>query len=323
MLRIVDGPAVASVLTVDMAIDAMETCFAMEADGRTGAAARVDLPHSSGWMRVLPAVIEDLGVFGHKVISFNPDKGVRYVVTVFDIAAGGMVAVVDAESITGARTGATAAVAADRMCRTGISRSAIIGTGSVARTQLTALEAVRPVDETRVYSRSPENRRTFIAEMQPLVAARLVECTSVDDAVDGADLVTLATKTPNAVFGERHLQPGMHVNSVGSARPPLHEVEAALFSRFDHVVCDSVELVFAESGDAIAALDTFDVSRARDLAQVLGGIGRKVADTTLFKSSGTGAQDLALTMAVLGALGDDASRVVPDPLTLKAITPAG
>jgi ornithine cyclodeaminase/alanine dehydrogenase-like protein (mu-crystallin family) len=93
------------------------------------------------------------------------------------------------------------------------------------------------------------------------------------------------------------------------------------------VVCDSVQLVFAESGDAIGAVGSglFDRARARDLAAVVANpVPRGEADTTLFKSTGTGLQDLSLALAVLErAVEDGAGTVVEDVLALKAFGPTG
>lgn len=327
MATILDTATVDRYLDADLALDAMRRCFRLEYEGRAGAAARTDLPHSAGWMRVLPAVFEGLGVFGHKVISFNRSHGVRYVITIFDIDSGGLLAVVDGEAITGARTGATAALAADLLCHDDVETAAVIGTGSVARSQLTALQLVRPVDEIRVFSRNPDNRSAFVSEMQPEVEARLVAVDSAEEAYEGAGLVTLATKSPTPVFARRHLEPGMHVNSVGSARPNLSEVDPGVFDAFDFIVCDSVDLVFAESGDAMAAIESehFDRTRAEDLATLAAyPILRHDGDTTLFKSTGTGLQDLSLAMAVLDrARQDGAGRVVDGVLALKSFGPTG
>ena len=327
MVRILDTATVDRYLTTEIALNAMRRCFQLEAEDRAGAVARSDLGHSAGWMRVLPAVFEGYGVFGHKVISFTSGQGVRYVITLFDIETGQMRAIMDGRAITGARTGATSAVAADLLCRPTIGVAAILGTGSVARTQLPALTAVRPAEEIRVYSRNPANRAGFIAEMQPTLQARLVDCPSADDAIEGTDLVTLATKSPEPVFGTRHLRPGLHVNSVGSARPDLSEIEPEAFAAFDLIVCDSVELVFGEAGDAVAAVSAglFDAEKAVALSAALAaGVDRGPSDLSLFKSTGTGLQDLALAAAILEmAEADDAGSTVEQVVAMKRFGATG
>jgi ornithine cyclodeaminase/alanine dehydrogenase-like protein (mu-crystallin family) len=177
------------------------------------------------------------------------------------------------------------------------------------------------VPEIRVYSRSQENRRDFIADMEGVLETRLVEAHSVDEALDGAELVSLATKSTEPVIAARHVVAGRHVSSVGSARPVLSELEPDAFAAFDRVVCDSVELVFDESGDAIAAeqAGVFSRAEAADLAGIL-ETSPSLGDASLFKSTGTGLQDLALAMAVLeAARADGAGYVVEDLLSTKPL----
>lgn len=327
MVRLIDAETVERYLTTELALDAMRRSFRLEAVGAMGPTGRQDLPHDSGWLRVLPAVAGGFGVFGHKIISFNRQIGVRYAITLYDVASGDMLAVIDGEAITGARTAATSALAADLLAPKVIEIGAIVGTGSVARSQLAALQAVRACSEIRVFSRRHEHRNAFIDEVQPSLTVPLKNCSSLDAAVDGAGIVTLATKSPVPVLTSQHIAAGMHVNSVGSARPNLSEVGPDTFALFDRVVCDSVEQVFTESGDAITAEadGLFDRARALDLATVVESAPPRTArDTTLFKSTGTGLQDLALAASVLEeATADRAGVEVHHLLALKEFGPGG
>ena len=90
-------------------------------------------------------------------------------------------------------------------------------------------------------------------QMQGTVAGDLVAAESLDSAIDGAQMVDLATNATAPVLMAGHLAPGMHVNSVGPASRDRHEIDADAFPVFDQVVCDSVALVLNEAGDAIEA----------------------------------------------------------------------
>jgi len=302
--RLLDGPTIDRVLDVELAIEAMRRCFRQEGEGKAGDYARVDVSHGNGWMRVLPAVMDGMGVYGHKTINLNDQHGVRYLVIVYDLTSGELRGILDGEAITNARTGATAAVAADLLAPEGVTTAAVIGTGWVARAQVPALHAVRPAEEIRVYSRLADNRSAFVEELRDQVDTRLVACERLEDAIEGANLITLATKSSTPVLSADALTPGVHVNSMGSARPVLCELDPAAFNKFDLVACDSVELVFSESGDGIAAVRDhgFDVEGAVDLAHlVTGQVEARTSETqlTLFKSTGTGLQDLALAASLL------------------------
>jgi ornithine cyclodeaminase/alanine dehydrogenase-like protein (mu-crystallin family) len=240
-----------------------------------------------------------------------------------------LIGVVDALEITNLRTGAVSALASDFLAPGVVPVAAIVGTGPVARGQLRALELVRPPAEVRVFARTPENRRAFVDEMSRFVSGRLVDSPTLEGALDGAQMITLATKATTPVLRAAHLHPGIHVNSVGPASRDRVEVDPKVFASFDRVICDSSALVIDEAGDAHqAVLDHgFEPERAEDLAQVVSGFaaGRtQPGEITLFKSVGTGAQDLIVAAGLLErAAAADVGTVVGDVNSIKVIAPDG
>jgi ornithine cyclodeaminase/alanine dehydrogenase len=83
----------------------------------------------------------------------------------------------------------------------------------------------------------------------------------------------------------------------------------------------------AEAGDAYRAVSNhgFEPEKARDLVDVVCGTapGRtKAEEKTLFKSVGTGAQDLVVAARLLGlAAAADVGTVVGDLSSIKPIAP--
>ncbi|HWL48502.1 MAG TPA: hypothetical protein VNT92_01365, partial [Acidimicrobiia bacterium] len=195
--------------------------------------------------------------------------------------------------------------------------------------QLRALELVRPAAEVRVFARTPENRRAFVDEMSRFVSGRLVDSPTLEGALEGAEMITLATKASSPVLVAEHLHPGIHVNSVGPASRDRVEVDPGIFGSFDRVVCDSVSLVLDEAGDAYRAVSDhgFEPEHADDLATLVSGVapGRKQPEEmTLFKSVGTGAQDLVVASALLDrAAAADVGIVVGDVNSIKPVAPEG
>jgi ornithine cyclodeaminase/alanine dehydrogenase len=320
MLRDAD---VAELATIDVALDAMSDIFRLEGEGLTGESRRFNIPNECGWLRIMSVAAPGLGSFGFKAMNLTAGVGVRYAVWVYDIEGGALRGIVDAKTVTAMRTAATSAVATRELARDDVERIAIIGTGAEARTHLEAMHKVRPASKITVFSRSAANRAAFIAEMSPLVDADLVDCGSLDEAVSNADVVVLATKSAEPVLFARHLEPGMHVNSIGSARDDQYELALDTFPEFATVVCDSKAHVFTEAGDAIAAAASeFDVDGAVNLSELVVGTGRgRTTDeeTTLFKSVGTATQDMALAARLLdlAAAGGHGTQLGDFP-TLKA-----
>lgn len=320
MIRILDRGAVERLLTPAVALAAMRELFALPA-GATGVG-RHDLAHPRGWLRTLPGFIEPLGVFGFKTLNRAEGVGMRYAVYVHDLDSGELIGVVDGLELTNLRTGAVSALGTDHLGGD-VATAALIGTGQVAAGQLAAIDLVRPAGEIRVFSRTEERRRRFVDQHQDAVTGRLVEATTLEEAIDGAELITLATTTRQPILMPDHVVPGVHVNSVGPASRDRVEVAPAAFARFDRIVCDSADLVLDEAGDAAQAVDGgyLTAAGARDLAEVVAGraAGRQSpTEATLFKSVGTGVQDLMVAARLLAAAEAlDTGETIPPVASVK------
>lgn len=322
-MRILDGADVARLLTPADTLECMRRLFTMEADPGAAGLARAELHYPQGWLRALPAYLAPEGVFGFKVLNRTVGVGMRYVIYVYDLDGGQPVGVVDGNLVTHLRTGAVSALATDLMAPAEVEAAAVIGAGRVAWGQIVALDLVRPAAELRIFSPTPSRREALAAEVAPQVSGRVTVTASLEEALEGAQLVTLATASTRPLLAAAHLHPRLHVNSVGPATRPKHELHPLTFPLFDRIVCDSVELVFREAGDMLAAAGAGSAhpGDAIDLSAVVTGRapGRgAAAEITLFKSVGTGLQDLIVANHLLRlAAAGDVGTVVPDFTSLK------
>ncbi len=287
----------------DMAgmIDAVEEGLRSEAKG-PGAVlpGRLNLGHRDVFLRVMPVLLPEAGLMGLKFFQGSMARGVRYIVALSSLESGEVVALLDSAYLTAARTGATSAVATRLLSREDSRAVGLIGSGLEAETNLEAVCCVRPVEQVKVYSRSPQRREAFATRMAGRLGVRITAVDSEPEAVAGADIVVVATNTGpggrTACHGE-HLQPGQHVVSIGSTTPALREIDTAVFRRADLVVFDAeFSQIREESGDVAALVSqTPGWNSALSLNQMLAGSapGRSAPeDITLFKSVGTAAQDL-------------------------------
>jgi len=306
MVRILDAGAVDQLISEASVLESIRELFELPTDPDQIGFGRIDLAHPNGWLRSLPAFVASKDLLGFKVLHRTDGIGMRYTIYVHSLSTGELRGIVDALEITNMRTGAVSAVATDHLAVSDVNVVAIVGTGPVARGQLRAIELVRPAAEIRVFARTPANRDAFVSEMSDYVSGNLVAASSLEDAVDGAQVVTLATKAASPVFGAEHMQPGMHVNSVGPASRDRVEVDPSIFDLFDRIVLDSASLVLDEAGDAYLAVTEHGlaVDQAQELSSVVAGDSPSRLgpdEVTLFKSVGNGAQDLIVAARVLEA----------------------
>jgi ornithine cyclodeaminase/alanine dehydrogenase-like protein (mu-crystallin family) len=327
-MRILDAEAVGTLIDDGMVLDAIRGLYSIPVTPGAVGFGRIDLAHPNGWLRSLPAFIAHEDLLGFKVLHRTNGVGMRYTIYLHRLSTGELIGIVDALEVTNLRTGAVSALATEYLAPDTVEVAAVVGTGPVARGQLRALELVRPAGEVRVYARTPERRKAFVDEMCGFVSGRLVEANSLVAALDGADMVTLATKATSPVLRTHHLQAGMHVNSVGPASRDRIEVDPAIFGSFDRLVCDSVELVLDEAGDAHQAVSNhgLEPERAEELADVVSGSSRRTRgdEITLFKSVGNGAQDLIVAARLLELAADaGVGAVVRDVNSIKPLAFGG
>lgn len=283
------------------AIAAMEGAFCEEGKGATRLPPRLNMSAGRGWLRIGPAVLESSGWMGFKAMNLVPGAGVRYQVHLYDLRSGELACIMDAQHLTTLRTGATSAVASRRLARPGPGVVALLGSGVEARAQLEGLHAAGFVRSARVFSPTPANREQLARDFRTRYGMDISAASTAEEAVDSADIVVAAVKSNTPVLFGRWLRPGMHVNSVGTARKDQREIDPEVFARSALIVVDTKEGVFGEAGDAVAAREVIREDDVRELAELVADkvAGRTdEADITLFKSVGTAIQDVALASVI-------------------------
>jgi alanine dehydrogenase len=252
---------------------------------------------------VMPAYIEQPARLGTKLVTVfndNPTRGLPShlaTIVLLDPETGALIALMDGRYITESRTAAVSAVSVRHLSRANASTLAIIGSGVQARSHLEAYAHVRSLTDVRVWSPNERSRERFVEEMSGQVSARLHASRSAQHAVEGADLVVLATSSPTPVVNDAWVGPGSHVVSVGACRPDQRELSPDLVTR-SRLFVDSRAAALVESGDVVIGIKEhrFDERHiAGELGEVV--LGRLQGRTsneqvTLFKSLGMAVEDV-------------------------------
>lgn len=310
MLLLTDDE-VRSALTMPAAIAALASMFRELGSGVDMPTTRTELSHPSGWMRLLTASLPHVGIFGFKEFHLTraadePQRAVvRYSVDLFDGATGAPIATLDAHHLTAVRTAATAAVALQALAPPGECTLGVIGSGGEARSQVEAFAAVLPLQSVSIFSPRQQSRERLAATLSDLLSVPVEPADSPEAVTNGADVLIAATNTAGrgpAVLGQ-WLHAGMHVSSIGSTTPRQREIDPDVFARADVVVVDTLD-VLKESGDAIAAeqagtLALHDVLPLSAVVARPGDVPREPQAITLYKSIGSGLQDICLAHAVV------------------------
>lgn len=298
MTALLDARAVESVLGMREAIDLLEQTFAHQAEGATFASPKFVSEFDGGAMRVLFAADRAAGRAAMKAYHSVKGVGTRYVVTLYDLATGEVLAVMDGRLITDLRTGAATGVAARKVAVEGEITVGIAGSGNQARTQLEALATVYPVKSAAVYSPTVENRETFAAEMTRKLGIPVKAERSLEAAVSGKAVVSTASnaRTTEPLLHGEWLDACRLLCAVGNTRAAYAELDEQCFRRARLVVVDSTHAL-EEAGELRRAVAAGALPEARraTLAGLVSGRASVPGDGLIvFKSVGMALQDLAL-----------------------------
>ncbi|MFD7160248.1 hypothetical protein ACFV9C_37055 [Kribbella sp. NPDC059898] len=178
--------------------------------------------------------------FGYRSYdSFGGVPGER-VVVVQDWASGVVRGVALGNELGLRRVGAIGAVAVDALADPQASTLGLIGAGAQAFTQLWAIGAVRRLSGVRVYSRDPERRMSFVRKVSEDLGLRIEAVGSAREAVEGANLVVLATSSATKVIEPQWIADGAFVTTLGPKQVGRAEFGPELIDRADLAVTDSV-----------------------------------------------------------------------------------
>jgi ornithine cyclodeaminase/alanine dehydrogenase-like protein (mu-crystallin family) len=290
-----DEAVVRQLLKWDELIAAMERCLAEFSRGEMLHPTRMVLTieERQRYLGLMPAIGSH--VMGLKFVTFYPANAGTEIPThnatilLYSTPTGEPLAAMDGRLITEMRTAAVSAAITKYLAPSHSRSLALLGSGVQARSHLEALSRVCSFLDVRVWSRNAENARRFAREH------RITAVATAEEAVREADVVVTATAAHEPILQGAWLKPGAHVNAVGSSRPDWRELDDAAMAHT--VVVDSRDAAAQEAGDVI-------LSGARvyaEIGEIFGGSKALPSGTTVFKSVGLAAEDIAAAKLVYDA----------------------
>ena len=299
--RLVEMPA---------AIGVIAEAFKAQARGEVVMPPKVylPLPHQSDF-RAMPVYLAHPPACGIKWVNVHPGNRANGLPTVMgtvilnDPATGFPRAILDGLSITRLRTGAAAGVAAKALARRDSRLVGLVGCGAQALAQLTALEAVLPIRQVKVWGYRPHEAQQFCAAARRQIAAALMPVASVRACVEAADVIVTITTSRRPLVRCEWVKPGAHVNAIGADAPGKQELDPRILRQARLIVDDRTQALHGGEINVSIARGFLKPSDIRGtLGEVLLGRlrGRTRADEiTVFDSTGIAVHDVALADAIV------------------------
>jgi ornithine cyclodeaminase/alanine dehydrogenase-like protein (mu-crystallin family) len=287
---------VQELLPMSEAIGLMKTAFERLASGEALNQPRRRLALPTGAVLHYMAA-SDGKYFGTKIYSTHPRHGAHFTFLLYRAEDAEPLATFEANYLGQIRTGAVSGLATQLMSRTDSQTLAIIGSGFQARSQLEAMLSVRRIQLAKVWSRSAEKRAAFAEECSRKFPIKIEVVETAGQAVRDADVVVTATNAKDPVLEKTWLEPGAHINAMGSNQATRRELPDDVIAEADWVVVDSLEQAAMESGDILLALNqqSWKEGKLVELKDVVSGrvqTRTRPDQLTVFKSNGIAVEDV-------------------------------
>mgnify|MGYP000002911246 CR=1 FL=1 len=238
-LPFIDDAAIAGLdLTPDEAREALVRVYRLNHAGKVVSRPKTSLDIGPGHMfQAMCAGSEDLGLATVKWLGVAPrpagdDRpGIHALSVLNDFSSGAPLAIMDANAMTGLRTAAMSALAAQYLARRESATIGFVGSGLQARTHLEAMRALCPGLRTALCSSRSEQSAARLAEHARGLGMEARAPVSPEEAVRGSDIVvTTVPASPGLepFLDPAWLAPGAFVAAVDVGRSWLPEGLGAL-----------------------------------------------------------------------------------------------
>lgn len=294
---------VVSLISLPEAIEALRAGLREQAGGRAWNMVKTHTEWAGGsTLHAIGAVFEGRGIVGTKTWAHAPG-GATPLLILIDSCSGAVLAIIEAFALGQMRTGGISGLASDLLASPETRTMAMIGAGKQSLPQIAAVAAVRRLDEVRVWSPTAANREALAARTMEQLQISARATASLEEAIDGAQVVTLATRARAPFLARDVLARGTHINAVGAIELGRIEFEPSLLERATVCAADSVEQVRRLSREFTDAFGDREEqwSRLKPLCDLVVQNASRSPETdlTVFKAMGMGISDLSLGIAIV------------------------
>lgn len=288
----------------------VEEAFKAYGAGQTQMPAKIyiKLHQYNGDLRAMPAFIDgSTKACGMKWVSVYPEnrkKGLPTTIATIilnDVRTGFPLAIMDGTYITKMRTGAAGGLAAQYLAGKDSKIIAMVGCGSQAWSQLTALNEYFDLALVKVWGNGKKDADNFIKGMRTL-KVKMIACKTVEDCVKGADIVVTTTPSRKPIVRLKWLKKGAHINAIGADAKGKEELQPSILKEAKVIIDDWAQ---ATSSGEINVPWSKGLITKNDICSTLGEVIyrkpriRDSADEiTVFDSTGLAIQDVSVAQYV-------------------------
>lgn len=295
-LLLLDKHAVESLLQPAEVLEATREAFVLhsQGEGRVFSLVRERLS-TGGVFGIKSGDVGAQSLLGFKAAGFwpgNPARGAdghQATIMLLDPATGRPTCLIDGNAVTTERTGAAGGLGL-QLARPDSRTVCVFGTGVQAQVQLRF--AIRQLPGLRqVFYATADGQPKAAFEAMFAGQCAIAHAADVNAAVAQSDVVITATTGKGPLFELAALQPGTHINAVGSDTKGKRELPEGLIAKARVFVDDAAQ------SRSIGELQWAPDTACTEIGDVLSGkaaFARGAGDITLFDMTGIALQDLTV-----------------------------
>ena len=313
MSLLLNRETIQGLLNMEDTISILEQAFRELDDGTSIMPPRtaVSDPEHNGWYAFMPAQLKKMGALGIKAVTVYKDNQAKFglpvtlaTIILMDGETGKTISVMDGGFLTAMRTGAVSGLATRYMAKENARVAGVLGTGVQARAQLWGMASAHKLDKAICFSMDTvENQQKFADDLAEQIGVPVSLVGSVQELIEGSEILALATTATTPIVDGDWVQPGTHINGIGSHAPGVRELDTKTVVK-SKIICDNVKACLAEAGDLQIPIEEGSLNPS-DIRGEIGDLvsGRKKgresdSEITLFKSVGLSIQDISVAYHV-------------------------
>ncbi|WPU11063.1 ornithine cyclodeaminase family protein [Pseudarthrobacter oxydans] len=292
---------VSELVDMDDALRAVETALAGQSRGTVHNAIRSRATLNGMNLNLLGGAVGPVNSLAAK-IYVTGGGAAKFWLLLF-AADGDCDALMEADRIGQLRTGAASGISARYLARKDATVLGLIGSGYQAWTQAEAIVRSTGIKTIQVFSRNYSKAEDFAKRFAEKFPVEVLAKHTIDDALDGADIIATMTSSKESLVEQRHIKAGTHYVFAGSNNPHNREASGDVLAAADLLVTDDRGQAKIEGGTLRRAVaeDAITWDNVGLLGDIVSGeqSGRTSdAQITVFVSQGAGSWDTALARTV-------------------------
>lgn len=317
-IKILSQKDIQSILKMEDVIQIVEDVYTAKAKHETALFPMVFYEFEPGVsdMDIKSGYMKSMDLFGLKLVSWNQNNSKKNLplligtTMIFDSVTGQPKALLNADYITGLRTGAAGAIGAKYLARKDSETLLMVGTGHIAQFEIEASIIAIPTLKKVIISHpyNQEKAISYAEKIKSYIRNRFpnkninVTSSQLEAGAKKADIIITATPSRKPLLQFDWIRPGTHISCIGADMPGKQELDEKILEKAYVVVDDIPQSISVGETELAYKSNKLTENDLVEIGEIINKTKASRTDEkaiTVFDSTGIALQDLATSKLAL------------------------